>query len=391
MGSFNVGAAEEFVPTARLTPPPYETADLAVAAPNEVARPTQTNPVIRFLPVVTALAAVAAMAMVFHSRSGVTRNPAFMLFPVMMLVSAIATVVSGSDRRGAEINTARAEYLGYLSGLRTKAVNNAVSQHYSLMWCHPEPDALWTLIGGCRMWERRISAADFGHVRIGLGTQRLASRLVAQTIESTHQQDPVTMGAMNRFVAAHGTVAGVPVAIGLFGVVNVVGQRTQARALLRAMVCQLAVMHSPVLVLIAAVVADLGQSEWDWLKWLPHNRHPRADDDLGPVRLVYPSVAAAKTALAGLHLDQWVVVVVDDADGIAILTIHSDEDSAAVSRLQITEDGLIAELAGGEEVLAHPDQMSYLAALTCAQRMAGYRAGGVDAAATDGARWQDLA
>ena len=208
MGSFNVGSAEEFVPTARLTPPSYETADLAVAAPNDIARPTQTNPVIRFLPVVTALAAVAAMAVVFHSRSGVTRNPAFMLFPVMMLMSAIATVVSGAERRGAEINTARAEYLSYLSGLRAKVVDNAAAQQYSLMWCHPDPDALWTLVGGCRMWERRTSAADFGHVRIGIGTQRLASRLVAQTIESTHQQDPVTMGAMKRFVDAHGDGCG---------------------------------------------------------------------------------------------------------------------------------------------------------------------------------------
>jgi S-DNA-T family DNA segregation ATPase FtsK/SpoIIIE len=29
-----------------------------------------------------------------------------------------------------------------------------------------------------------------------------------------------------------------------------------------------------------------GLTAWDWVKWLPHNFHPRADDPAGPLRLV---------------------------------------------------------------------------------------------------------
>ena len=90
------------------------------------------------------------------------------------------------------------------------------------------------------------------------------------------------------------------------------------------MICQLAVLHSPSLVLIAAVISDRNRAHWDWLKWLPHNQHPHANDGLGSARMVYPSLAAAAKALAGLLPDRspahasapppLLVVVVDDDD-----------------------------------------------------------------------------
>jgi ESX secretion system protein EccC len=387
------GATAEFVPPVRLTSPAHETADLVVDAPKEVTWPTQTNPVIRFLPVVTALATVAAMAMVFHSGLGGMRNPAFMLFPVMMLVSAVATVVSGADRRGGEINAERTQYVRYLSTLHSIAVKNSAAQHHSLNWCYPDPDALWTLVGGCRMWERRASAPDFCHVRVGIGMQRLASRLVAPTIDSAHRLDPVTVSAMKRFVEAHSTVADVPIAVALSGTVSVVGETTRVRALVRAMICHLAVMHSPKSVLIAAVATAHSRSDWDWLKWLPHNRHPCSYDDVGPVRLVYTSLAAAKRVLAEVSVDHRLMVVVDDGtNGVTLLSIQNDEHSATAEppRLIITGDKVVAEFSSGERVSARADQMSYASALMCAQRLAAYRASGMDAATADDVSWQHL-
>ena len=108
--------------------------------------------------------------MVFLSRSAIARNPAFMTFPLMMLLSAVATVISGADRRRGEINAERAEYLDHLSDLRGAVVKTAAAQCSSVVWCHPDPDTLWTLVGGCRMWERRAADSDFCHVRIGVGT-----------------------------------------------------------------------------------------------------------------------------------------------------------------------------------------------------------------------------
>ncbi len=240
------------------------------------------------------------MAAAYYARSAVARNPAFMMFPVMMLVSTVATVFSGADRRRSEINVRRADYLDYLSDVRAAALKAAAAQHHSITWRHPEPDTLWTLVGGRRMWERRAADTDFCQVRIGVGTLPLATRLVAPTIDSVNRLDPVGVAALHRFLDTHSTVANVPIAVALRGsaAVSVGGDPVQVRALLRAMICQLAVMHSPATVLIAAAVTDRNRPHWDWLKWLPHNRHPHAFDDIGPARMVYASLAAAREALA---------------------------------------------------------------------------------------------
>jgi S-DNA-T family DNA segregation ATPase FtsK/SpoIIIE len=108
----------DFTPPPRLPPPVFETADIDVVAPLEVTQPARNSVMGQLLPIAMAIATVTMMAVVFWSRSAVVRNPMFMIFPLMMLVSAVATVVTGGDRRRGEIDADRAEYLGYLSDLR---------------------------------------------------------------------------------------------------------------------------------------------------------------------------------------------------------------------------------------------------------------------------------
>jgi DNA segregation ATPase FtsK/SpoIIIE, S-DNA-T family len=409
MRSFESGATAEHGPTERVPRPMYDTADVVVAAPQEVARQGQLSPLVRFLPIVTAIATVGAMAVAYYSRSAVARNPAFLIFPLMMLVSTATTVISNADRRRGAIDAERADYLGYLSEMRAEVVNTATAQHQSLIWCHPDPDTLWTLVGGCRMWERRASDSDFCQVRIGLGTLPLATRLVPPSMETTSRLDPVAVSALHRFLRTHSTVPNVPITLALREVaaVSVGGDMTCVRALLRAALCQLAVMHSPRLVLVAAAVSDHNRQYWDWLKWLPHNRHPHITDDVGPACLFYPSLAAAIEALAGVTADRLpadppaphVVIVVDgdvdiservnSATGNAITTLTID-DTAPVGtlRLRVSDSEVIVGTSIDDDVVARPDAMNCTAALACAQRLAGYRASGVDKSkVTD---WSDL-
>ena len=409
MRSFESGATAEHVVTQRVPRPVYDTADLVVVAPQEVGRQAQLSLTVRFLPIVTAIATVGAMAVAYYSGSAVARNPAFLIFPLMMLVSTVTTVVSNVDRRRHVINAERADYLGYLSDVRAAVVNTATAQHQSLFWCHPDPDSLWTLVGGCRMWERRASDSDFCQVRIGLGTLPLATRLVPPTIETISRLDPVALTALHRFLRTHSTVPNVPITLALREVaaVSVGGDMTHVRALLRAAICQLAVMHSPRLVLIAAAVSDHNRRHWDWLKWLPHNRHPHINDDVGPARLVYASLAAAIEALAGTATDRLpadpllphVVVVVDgdvddtervnSAAGKAITTLTIDDtEPVGTLRLRVSDSEVVVRTSIDDEVAARPDAMSYPAALACAQRLAGYRASGVDTSKP--ADWSDL-
>lgn len=370
----------------------------------------------RLVPILMAAATVGMAAVVLASRSDMARNPMFVAFPLLMLVSAVISAVNARDRRRAEIDTVRDDYLGYLAELRGTATKTAAAQRLSVTWCHPEPDALWTLVGGSRMWERRSADSDFCHVRVGAGTQRLATRLVAPHLGPADQLDPLTATALRRFLQTHSTIPDVPIAIALRNspAVTIAGNTAHARGLLRAMICQLAVLHSPARVLIVGAISETSRAHWDWLKWLPHNQHPGATDDLGAARMVYPTLAVAETALGGLLFDrapgetppELVIVVdgdvVDGAErvlagrgiaGVTILEAGTGCDDLAAAegvRLRVSAD----RLAAGDEVFARPDRMSLTAASVCARRLAAYHADGRDAVhatRAGGQRWQDLA
>lgn len=419
----NTAATVAFVPPARVPPPAYPTAEIAVTAPPPPGTFTRTGLVARLLPVLMAVATVGMMAAVFRSGSSAGRHPMFLVFPTMMLISAAIAAVTGRDGRAREINISRADYLAYLSGLRESIIQTAAAQQAALQRCHPDPESLWTVVGSSRMWERRSADADFCHVRVGLGTRPLATRLVPPEIAPVDRTDPVTVTALRAFTRAHSTITEAPIAIALRGLaaVTIEGDPAHTRGLLRAMVCQLAVLQPPDRLLIAAAISGRNESYWEWLKWLPHHQHPNATDALGSLRMVYPTLLAARSALAGLldraplstpdgtDLPQLVIIVDDDVidgaeraisvpiAGVTILEVGCRTKDLAASagvQLQMTATDLIVKHAGNERLFARADQMDATAALVCARRLAGYRVGALgvaDASCPGGvARWQDL-
>lgn len=376
-------------------PATFATADIAVAAPPELPRSTSSGLLVRLLPMVLPVAALAVMGIAFFSGSAVGRNPTFLAFPMMMGVSVAVTAATGRGRRrGAEIDADRAEYLGYLSCLRNTVTETAVAQRSSLIWAHPDPDTLWTLIGGPRMWERRPADSQFCLVRVGVGAQPLATRLVAPDSRPADRSDPVTATALRRFLHAHSVVADVPIAIPLRDIARLTidGDPTEVRGLLRAMICQLAVLHAPDQVLIVGVLGDRNRTHWDWLKWLPHNQHPSAADAVGAARMVYPSPAEAQRALAGVRWPHVVMIV--DLDERAEVAAEGAREGVTTLRVGIGCDGtpLTIRPAGAAAALVHPDRMDDVDTLVCAHRLAGCRVGEAGAAfARDrGSAWPAL-
>ncbi|OBA73069.1 type VII secretion protein EccC [Mycobacterium sp. 1554424.7] len=361
-----------FVPAVRRPPPAVETADIAVDAPPGLAPLTSH----RLLPVIVSLATLGVMAAAFLSGSGAARNPMFVAFPMMTLLSLGVTAAAGRGQRRGRLEADRVDYLAYLSGLRTAVTEMATAQWLSLSWSHPDPDTLWTLIGGPRMWERRASDPDFCVVRVGVGTVPLSARLVVPEPSPREPSDPVATAALHRFLDAHSNVTGAPItlALGPAGTVTIDGDLSSVRGLLRAMICQLAVLHGPDQLVVVAVIGERDQAHWDWLKWLPHNQHPNAADAVGSARLVYRSMAEARQALPGAA-GRRVIVVADPgaADGAItgaiILQVGDRADGAPVTIRRV--DGL--------QSLACPDRMAAVDALTCARRLARYRAETTDA------------
>lgn len=362
-------------------------AEIVVEAPPELPSPTSPGMVPRLLPVMLSLVCMGFMAAVVGAGNGQARNPMFLAFPAMMLVSAVVTgLTGGACRRGIGIDDDRDQYLDYLTRLSRSVSEAAVAQRSSVIRNHPDPDTLWTLIGGPRMWERRPDGAEFGRVRVGIGPQPLARRLVAPPLPPEERRDPVTAMALRRFLDAHATIR-APVTIDLLGgtLVRIDGDPAEVRGLVRAILCQLAVLYAPDQVLIAAAIDDENRDHWDWLKWLPHNQHPADADALGPVRMVYPSTAHARRALAAVHGPD-VVVVSDLADGLEEIS------GATTIGVGHTCEGapLIIPASAQPAPGLCPDQMSPVETLVCARRLAGRHPGAARAAGPE-TNWQELA
>jgi S-DNA-T family DNA segregation ATPase FtsK/SpoIIIE len=347
----------EFSREPRLPAPSMVRGEVTIEPPPEVPKPVPGNPLARLLPVAMLVAAGGMMALYFTSGGGSTsRGPMFMFFPIMMVGSVLGSLVYSTRgaNQNAQLNEGRRDYLDYLDTLDRTIAETAVDQHRSLHWSHPDPATLWTLVGGQRMWERARDDPDFCHVRVGLGGQSLSTTLVAPE----PGPDPVTSSAVSRLMRRRSMVADVPVVVSLRGVSAVAfdGKPTTARALMRAVLCQLAVQHSPEDLRIAAVTASMC-AEWDWLKWLPHHQHPLLADALGPARMTYRSLAEATAACGNAAAAPHAVVVVDD--GLA-------------PRLEqpFTEGPCLRLALDGD---TRPDGLTASQASVCARRLAPYR------------------
>ena len=208
----------------------------------------------------------------------------------VMAVSMVGMYLSqmGGGGKGGErkhqINGSRRDYLRYLGQLRRRVRTAANRQREALEWRYPDPDSLWILPLSRRLWERRSTDNDFGHVRVARGSQRFVLRLIAPETKPVEDLEPVAAGALRRFIQTYRTIPDIPVAVNLraFAQVRLEGDPESVRALSRAMLAHLAALHAPHELVIATCLAPDRRAEWDWIKWLPHALHPDQHRRGGP-------------------------------------------------------------------------------------------------------------
>ncbi|GGK57235.1 type VII secretion protein EccCa [Nocardia camponoti] len=276
--------------------------EVTLQPPPEIPRITPGNLLMKLMPVVMVVGMVGMMALMFTQGSGMLSNPMSMMFPLMMIMSMVTMFGQGGGKgaKAAEANEDRKDYLRYLDQVRRDVDETAKQQRAAVEWSHPEPGLIWMLAGTSRMWERRSGDKDFCHARIGLGGQRLATRLVAPETGPVEELEPIAAVSLRRFVRTHSTVPDLPTAIAVkgFGTIALDGDRVQARDMTRAMLLQLCMFQAPDQVLVAVVCGPDTAREWEWTKWLPHTQHPESQDGIGSQRMFYGSI---REALASLH------------------------------------------------------------------------------------------
>ncbi|HEY9473859.1 MAG TPA: type VII secretion protein EccCa [Mycobacteriales bacterium] len=331
------------------------------------------------------------------------------MFGLSMLGMMVGQVGRGSGERKQRLNSERRDYLRYLGQVRRRVRRAAAQQREALLWRNPDPGSLWSVVMSSRLWERRTADADFGNVRIATGPQRLAVQIIPPETKPVEDLEPMTAGALRRFVRTHSTVPDLPVAISLraFARVSFTGEPVAVRDLARAMLAQLAALHSPDDLRIAVCVGPDRLAEWSWVKWLPHALHPTEYDAAGQVRMVSGNLVALENLLGselkdrarftprGAGDEPHHVIVVDGgrvsldsqlaAGGVAGVTVldlsgsvsHTVDGSTL--RLHVGPDqvGMVTRDRASKDVttrVGRPDRMGVTEVEGLARQLAPYRA-----------------
>ncbi|WP_432848646.1 type VII secretion protein EccCa [Amycolatopsis sp. CA-161197] len=207
---------------------------------------------------------------------------------VSMMAMSLGQLTRSAGERKRKMKAERRDYLRYIAQVRERARSTAEHQRRAVAWNNPSPDSLWSLAMGPRLWERRVSHDDFGRVRIGLGSQQSALELMPPVTKPIEDLDPLSAISLRRFTETYRTLSGIPTAVGLrsFTSVEFDGDPEAAVGLVRAMLAQLITFHSPDELRVAVLTTEAAQSQWDWVKWMPHNNHPTFRDPAGPLRLL---------------------------------------------------------------------------------------------------------
>ncbi len=268
----------------RAAPPQRPTDPVVLAAPPQpVGKDGNSNWLMLLMPLMSSIGMAAYMM------SG-GKKLLIMLGIGFVVLSIGATVGVRMQMRGQARKQkvrARDRYLDHLVEIRGVARQVAETQRTVAAWQFPTPYRLWAIATQRRrVWERRITDADFLKVSVGVGNAPLTTPIrMANRNDPTVEYDQRAKQAADRLVDSMSKVSNQPAIVDLakIGVVSVLGPAAEARSAVRALLCQIAVLHAPDDVGIAI---STGGEDWDWAKWLPHTHEPDVTGEAGVVALV---------------------------------------------------------------------------------------------------------
>ncbi|QKG24695.1 type VII secretion protein EccCa [Actinomadura verrucosospora] len=404
----------------RRKPPPAPKGELLLESPPEIPEMQSggMQAVLTYLPM-----AVMPVMMGLMFIGGGTKSPMMMISSGGMALAMggmmIGQLGRGSGERKFKLNGARRDYFRYLSQVRRRVRRAAEQQRESLEWNSPSPDSLWSLVMSARIWERRPADPDFGNVRIGAGPQKLAVQLIPPETKPIEDLEPMTAGALRRFVRAHSTVPNLPVAVSLpsFSRILPVGDIDAVRGMVRSMIAQLTAFHSPDDMRVSVCASAEAMPHWDWIKWLPHSMHPTVTDAAGPVRLMAGSLSELERmygtevkdrarftpGLSQNDLPYHVVIVdggavtpdsqigSDGIEGVCVIDLSghvAPTSDNTMLRLRVAADkmAMLRRDRTGKDVassLGRPDRFSYVQADGLARQLAPLRASAAAGAELD--------
>ena len=277
----------------RITRPIKPDAPETIAAP-----PTITDgqvsgmPIQSFLPVIGALSSVIMIVVLRNN------NPVFLVVGGLLLVVAlIGGLVMALSHRGSATRTRRTQrehYLDFLEKLRARMRAKGREVRAAAAQLDPEHAALMELIRDqARLWERRRHHSDFCRIRIGLGDRTVFSLTIPEEQNPVQPYDPIMINEVSSVVTHYQVVRGMPVTVNLDGAsqVAIIGDRESVLYAARSMIVQLAALHAPDDVRIAAAFPREAAADWTGFDLLPHVVDSELYDGPVPARRIAGSAA----------------------------------------------------------------------------------------------------
>lgn len=234
--------------------------------------------------------------------------------PIMMLGAFASTFNRGGGggedqpKSSSDLAEDRRRYFADQDDARDELQDAARLQFEHMRFLNPAPNQLRGLIGSPRMWERSgvgdasrdPMVGNFGVVRMGTGRVELIKKLSDTHISGDRADyDPVTLEAHAQFQLEQTHLSGAPMAISLtkHPLITLAGDGDDEvlYGVVRAMICQSAVLHPPTFLKIAVVTED--PQRWDAVKFLPHCQHPDRMDQGGSMRLIWGSAQEMAAAV----------------------------------------------------------------------------------------------
>ncbi|MDW8395794.1 MAG: type VII secretion protein EssC [Anaerolineae bacterium] len=123
------------------------------------------------------------------------------------------------------------------------------------------------------LWQRDMRHADFLTLRVGLGAVPSPIKVKLQEPDPNQPQDDLFSEA-ERVKQKGRMLEDAPIALPLsvLNMVGLVGPSSETRTLAASWIVQIAALHAPGSVYLAAVlpVGGAQESHWRWLRWVPH-------------------------------------------------------------------------------------------------------------------------
>lgn len=164
------------------------------------------------------------------------------------------------------------KYRAQLELHREELKERQKEQVETLFDIHGDPDVCFHVVKNrsSNLWERSPEDSDFLEVCAGKGQVPFRIRVKTPRADG-YDKDPL-IEAAEGLASEFQTVEDASIALPLFEskVIGIVGGRDQVLNMLRVLMAQSAVRHSPDEVKIAAFYEEKESTEWQWLRWLPH-------------------------------------------------------------------------------------------------------------------------